>query len=357
MNPQNPIEIDKLFVLGAGASYSATLPERAPGAGLTPSQAPLDRDFTSVLWNMKDDRVPWVGKSSGVVRQNWLDHLEFRKLGLEDAIRAQAANTEFLNRIVSSVTIPFEEYLNYIVHLAAFRLKKAQQSNRKDRPVGKHFVYEEFANKHFIKAGENNRIITFNYDDLLDNPLIDAFDHKRVYSSMVLGGPGDSPAVWGGENPLMLKLHGSANWNCASDEYLDVVRGKGTDIQKIWYREQGCPSINDHFSPCMIPPIEAKPITSLALFKNLWSKSREYLSNCRELYICGYSLPPADALASALFKNFSNDHLERVIVVDTDASIMTRWRELLVRNKDSRVRVRKAEWSYHSDFGEFVYEI
>lgn len=167
---------------------------------------------------------------------------------------------------------------------------------------------------------------------------------------MIIDGPGGDTVEDPENNPMMLKLHGSINWHCISEEYRRVLRGEETDLGKIWY-DTDCPSIDDDHSPCIIPPIEAKPVTKPSLFKDLWSKAHQYLGRCRELYVCGYSLPHTDAFAASLFKNFQNDRLERVTVIDADASVMERWRSLLARED-----VSKAKWSYYSDFAEFVYD-
>lgn len=107
--------------------------------------------------------------------------------------------------------------------------------------------------------------------------------------------------------------------------------------------------MEDGISPCIIPPVIVKPITTISLFRFLWTRAFEYLHECKEIYVCGYSLPPTDALAGSLFKNFTNSSLEKVVVVDPNPAMITRWRNLL-----SRSRVKQATWEYYPDFSDFV---
>ena len=102
-------------------------------------------------------------------------------------------------------------------------------------------------------------------------------------------------------NPLLLKLHGSVNCNCMTDNFKQIIlqdskNEEAVSLGKIWFLKTGCPKPDDQHSPCIIPPMEFKPITEEELFRSLWTIACEYLHECKELYICGYSLPPTDAL-------------------------------------------------------------
>ena len=98
-----------------------------------------------------------------------------------------------------------------------------------------------------------------------------------------------------------------------------------------------------------MPPIPDKPMTKIRLFEFLWTRACEYLHEAENITICGYSLPDTDSLAMSLFGNLSNTRLKRVTVIDPDPSILQRWRDLLINNRNSR-----AQWTYHSDFREYV---
>ena len=229
----------------------------------------------------------------------------------------------------------FENYVNNVSHLIAFYLRRARE--------GREGLYSRFTNSHFTSNAKKNRIITFNYDDVLDNILLREHQAKNLYFSKIEHGRSRKPKDKISEFPLLLKLHGSVNWNCHTDQFKSVIsNAENTEsplfLDDVWLRLKGCPAPDDEWSPCIIPPIEAKPITSVSLFRFLWTRACEYLHECRELIVCGYSLPPTDALAASLFKEFNNKRLKTVTVVDPDPAIMSKWHRLLSRKNVARAR-------------------
>ena len=344
------LSVDKLFVLGAGASFSATRPNARYTSEFPPyKQTPLDRHFTRVLSKLVSKQSIWVNESVKVINKSWRDHIDFSSLGLEEAILTQAANMEFTSAIRPRRrrnSIKFDEYMNHLVHIAAFYLRRARQ--------GTEGIYDKFVEEYFENDRTSNRIITFNYDDVLDKVLAENFSLKDIYFTELKPSQNGEVEPEGSDFPILLKLHGSVNWNCSSDDFSKIITQDwdGQDpyfIENIWFRKTGCPKPNDGVSPCIIPPIEAKPITSISLFRFLWARACEYLHECRKLYVCGYSLPPTDALAASLFKEFNNRSLETVTVIDPDPLVMTKWRMLL-----SRKNVSNVQWTYFADFAEFV---
>ena len=350
---QKRLSVDKLFVLGAGASFSATRPNASYASDFPPQkQTPLDRHFTRVLSQLDSKQSAWVNESAKEIKGSWRDHIAFSGLGLEEAILTLAANMKFVSAIRprrKRNSIEFDQFMNHLVHLMTFCLRKARQ--------GKEGHYDRFLEIFFSENATNNRIITFNYDDVLDLLLLERFPLQNVYFSAIRPSRNAPLEAGGSDFPLLLKLHGSVNWNCSSDDFSKIIKQEWERqtpyfIEDIWFRKTGCPKPSDGVSPCIIPPIDSKPITSISLFRFLWTSACEYLHECKELFVCGYSLPPTDALASSLFKEFNNSRLETVTVIDPDPSIMTKWRRLL-----SRRNVNDARWVYFADFGEFVKSI
>ena len=347
---QRRLGVDKLFVLGAGASFSATRPNARYISEFPPyKQTPLDKHFTKVLSKLNDGKSTWVNESVKALKKSWRDHIDFSSLGLEEAILTQAANMKFVNAIRprrGRYSIEFNEYMNHLVHIIAFYLRRSRQ--------GAAGLYNEFVENFFADNETHNRIITFNYDDVLDAVLSEVIPFKDIYFSELKPSQNREIEQGGSDFPMLLKLHGSVNWNCLSDDFSKFITQdwNGQDpffVENVWFRKKGCPRPNDNISPCIIPPIEAKPITSISLFRFLWTKACEYLHECKELYVCGYSLPPTDALAASLFKEFNNYGLETVTIIDPDPSIMSKWRKLL-----SRRNVGNARWVYFADFAEFI---
>jgi len=352
---KNRFKVKKLFVLGAGASYAATRPNAKFSSEKPPQkQTPLDKHFSSVLSELIVKKNEWVNYSAKEIVKTWKDHTPFDQCGLEEAILMHEANVKFINNITvrkKKKQIQFENYMNHLVHLIAFYLKRARE--------GKEKTYNKFANLFFKSEGTKNRVITFNYDDVFDKILLQRnYNVKNVYSQRIRSSENGNSKF-----PLIVKLHGSVNWNCKSKDCLRIISHDWENKEQnspnvenanlfdldVWYREKGCPSTSSDESPCIIPPIGSKPITEIGLFRDLWTTACEYLYECEELYVCGYSLPQADTLATTLFKQFKNNKLEKITVIDPDPSIIKKWRQLL-----SRRDVNSAQWSYSPDFSEFV---
>jgi len=160
--------VEKLFVLGAGASYAATQPNKFKRFDLPPiKQTPLDKNFTAVMSKLNVEKTGWVNDSVGLILSNWKDQKPFGKCGLEEAIQAHAANLKFINAIKprrkGRNDPEFEEYVRHLVHLIVFQLRRCREGSQK--------LYSEFADLFFGDLETENRIITFNYDDVLDKSL------------------------------------------------------------------------------------------------------------------------------------------------------------------------------------------
>jgi hypothetical protein len=205
------------------------------------------------------------------------------------------------------------------------------------------------------KAAPKNRIITFNYDTLVDNYLLRRFSPRMVYFDRMGNHSQDNrrTSEQRHSNPLLIKLHGSINWWCPKAEYHDSLAHSDINspyrIENIWCTHNTNPDPNDHSSPLIIPPLPEKPITTVSIFKYLWTIAYEYLNMAKEIVICGYSLPETDKLATSLFGSFNPKNLQNVTVVDPDASMLAKWRQLL-----GGKRVSKIMWNYHSDFAEYI---
>lgn len=344
----NRKKIKTLYILGAGASYGAT------GTSVKNSQAPLDKDFCKRIKELDYQKPQWASNSRDLLLKQWKDFKPFDTIGLEAAVLKQLGHLEFLESIHKrrmKGVLSQSEYLNHLAHLICFILRKVKPS-RLD-------PYRELFNKKFgqydIKK-VNNRIITFNYDDILDRHFVEKFGPQKTYFDKIKtrkdAGYRRREAKF--ESPLVLKLHGSINWLCQTEEFerlISEVESKADpyEIKSIWFSKSKIPSPEDSESPVVIPPLPVKPITSISLFEWLWTKAYEYLHEAEEIVVCGYSLPNTDRMATSLFSNFENQNLRKITVVDKDPTVLNKWRGLLRRNGISNAR-----WSYCETFEEYT---
>ena len=340
----NRYKVDRLFIIGAGASNCASTHD---------NKAPLDKEFCQEILSLNMLRPSWVSASKQIVCGKWAYPTQFQNMGLEEAVLRQMSHFEFLDAIHPKrrpTSISGPEYLNHVAHLITFILRRSKETSAN--------LYSKFVNKVFTanRISEiNDRIITFNYDDLLDKHLISRFPLQQLYFDRM------SPyrsyrhrRVKRFEYPLLIKLHGSVNWRCETKDFTRIIDTKYRATTRdhfinIWYSQKGYNSPSDTVSPFIIPPLPTKPITEFGIFTFLWTKAYEYLHEAKQIIVCGYSLPNTDQLSYSLFSNFVNKSIEKVTIVDTDTQVLGKWKQLLDRNN-----IRIKEWVWESDFSDYV---
>ena len=326
MRYKDRFKVKRLFVLGAGASYSATTPLSKKGKAT--NHAPLDSNFLKTINELEIVRPAWIAKSKKIINSKWLDKTKsLEEFGLEEAIIRQLGHIEFVDEIDKrknmGLTTKFD-YLNHLSHLIAAILIKSKENSHRNYKV---FVSKVFPSKTKIDE-QRARIITFNYDCLIDKYLTERFKVNRLYFDRVKENKSDSDIRRASnkfDHPILIKLHGSINWRCSTEEFKKIIDGHDGNelykIESIWLSDT-LPNPGDSTSPLIMPPLPVKPITDIKLFQFLWTKAYEYLHEAEEMVICGYSLPETDRLAMSLFSNFKNNKLNHVTVVDPNPEIM-----------------------------------
>jgi len=337
-------KVKKLFIIGAGASRAVSTENR---------KAPFDDEFCKEIIDLEVVRPSWVEDSKKIICEKWGYPSEFSEMGLEEAILRQMSHLEFLDAIHKKrkpTSINASSYLNHVSHIITFILRRANENSGN--------LYKKFVSKYFNETEASkvkNRIITFNYDDLLDKYFIKKFSLQEVcFDRIKQSRDAPSRRSENFDNPLIIKLHGSVNWRCKTSDFNRIIdskyRAKSKDsFIDIWYAEKGYPSPSDSVSPFIIPPLNTKPITEIGMLKYLWTKAYEYLHEAKELIICGYSLPNTDRLAYSMFSNFTNKSISKVTIVDPNTAVLGKWKELFNRNN-----IEIKEWVWVSDFYDYV---
>lgn len=346
--------LDKLWILGAGASYDASLKRGANSVDGNATTTPLDKDFCNRIKNLSTDNFEWVKKAQVEIAACWRDDTPFEDKGLEEAIITQISYIEYLNAIQPrrrTGLISNYAYLNNMLHLVSFILDRCNENHSK--------LYEKLASKIFTTnnySDVKNRVITFNYDTILDKYILNKYSAQQTYFDRI--NYDCSQKKLRGERcdyPLLLKLHGSINWRFKTEELKDILNNNINEdnyfIKHIWIKKAKThhPRPDDENSPCIIPPINNKPITKLSLYKHLWTRAAEYLEDAKDIIICGYSLPPTDTMAQMLFKNTRNVDVKNITIIDPNASVLAKWRSMLGAG-----RCPKARWHYYSTFREYI---
>lgn len=344
--------VKRLYVLGAGASYALSevdLRKREYSRSVTP----LDKDFLARLSHFCPKKG-WAKTTNQFLQEQWLDRDDLTGHGLEAAIIKRVSQYDFLSSLHPNKArgkTGNAEYISQVSHLITDFLISCKSNSSGNT---KKFVNAVFPigtdPKEYV-----NRIITFNYDTLLERPLFDrGLSKKKVYFDRLANKPDEGMRRKEDEkfpHPLILKLHGSVNWRCSRTDFDSMINGTNDSAQKvdIWVQEHGCPNPKDSVAPLIIPPIPNKPITAASIFLHLWTTAYEYLHQAEELVIVGYSCPPTDTLARTMFTHFEPKLLKSIAIVDPDALALSRYRELMPPKVAS-----SAKWSYFSSFREYI---
>jgi hypothetical protein len=159
---------------------------------------------------------------------------------------------------------------------------------------------------------------------------------KKFYSH-----PSNKPYSW-----YLLKLHGSLNWfrylpirafpSIYGEAEPSLSKERAEQIilsrQSFWFNQN--PVIDGwYIDPLIVTPTiyKEKQLTE-GVFRKisvLWDKARDALSGCKTLIVVGYSFPPTDFLTKKLFlESFSENRLNKLIIVNPDTSIVQKVKEL-----------------------------
>ena len=167
-------------------------------------------------------------------------------------------------------------------------------------------------------------IVTFNYDDVLDQALWEV--HRATTAHMPSpywhpdGGYGffcrpsvttvvDSAVFMDRPHALLLKLHGSINW------YWRLGEGAGRGPAGLVHHEDWYSSTRDHSpardrikahleqDPFIVPPVLVKSeLTAHPVLRVVWELAYQSLAQAKKVVFIGYSLPVTDLASRMLFR-------------------------------------------------------
>ena len=212
--------------------------------------------------------------------------------------------------------------------------------------------------KAFARFVRKNRasIVTFNYDDVLDEALWRDADTPienqppDLYTWHPDGGYGfycrhssvcvaDSPMFMNETHTLLLKLHGSINWRSRLGE--GITRGPAGILhhedwykRRVEYRQPNYSRIESYLErdPFIVPPVLVKAeLNTHPVLNIVWTLAHERLFAANTVVFIGYSLPETDLASRTLFRETVRPQLGcDVRVVD------------FANDDENMVRVRRA---------------
>jgi len=132
-------------------------------------------------------------------------------------------------------------------------------------------------------------------------------------------------------DPPLLKLHGSLNWFVYTgvrryqmlDSHEKTKAGSTLLYRGHWWFNEPADVGGEIVEPIIITPVLHKDIDDNSIMRELWTRARHELSECRRLVVGGYSFPPTDFHTRRLFlEAFVEKAPDEVIVINPDTSVI-----------------------------------
>lgn len=306
--------IDNLYILGAGASVDA-------GAPVMTNFIDIAEDFVTLNKyrdiNEKRELFEIIKSLNSLHAKSKID------LNNIESVLGLLEMSELLRFPSGDSTTEFKSLKTSYIRLIAETIELSMKFNisgpKQISPTG---TYPSFAQL-FNTNPDNSAIISFNYDLGVDVALHNEGIRYNYYLD-------DNDSQF----PL-LKLHGSLNWY--EDAYSKVIPYYIPHFfQKMTYNtfgnevKSGSLSfdtfIKDNFSnihptniPFIIPPTWNKTMYHKNV-ANVWRKASQCLSEAKNIYVIGYSLPETDSFFKFLFSLGTNSttRMRRFWVINPD---------------------------------------
>jgi len=327
-----------VIVLGAGATRACSFVDSREWSCLPP----LDADFFTQLQRVPDEKhqadiaaiiadvVKLFGNNFSVTLETVFATVEhtirmLRTTGAERAFNSQDLK-KMRDRLLAAIAIVMEAAL-------------AQHENGHAKQTARPCRHHEWLVEEVLQRGDH--VISFNYDCVIDYALRRKGDKKwnpRYGYGFNLGSRGvnlSGDDKWAPNVPSdkkdtiqLHKLHGSLHFKFG-----------GTDPKKVHLKVR--PYTKQHGTPrySVIPP-ESNKAYDKGIFARLWKNAALGLGHAENLVIVGYSLPPTDLHATALFRtSIKESALKSLIIVNPDREARARARSVVQRglSKDTRV--------------------
>lgn len=267
---------------------------------------------------------------------------------LDDALATGSRNRVDLERLMTRLTgMPYDSGdARRELTLLESELRKSLVKRIRDAKVAGVDRERSAAFARFVLKNEAS-VVTFNYDDVLDQALRSVHPGTTPFSTSKDswhpdGGYGffcrpsgvcvaDSMMYMDRPSSLLLKLHGSINWFSRL--------GEGTPFgpaallhHEDWLSQSNFPYELEHIKshlepePFIVPPVLVKHELSLhPVLRVIWELAHDKLAGATKVVFIGYSLPVTDLAAQILFRetlasrpgltvqvvNFANDGTEQ----------------------------------------------
>lgn len=330
-----------VIVLGAGATRGCSFADAAK----FPCLPPLDGDFFTQLQRVRNK------KHQKLIQQVLEDVVELFGYNFEATMETVFTTLEHTIRLLEATGKQFKdidlanlkEKRRRLIQAVALALEESL--TKADTHGGSSLEANNC--DHHIRLVKDvlqpaDAIVSFNYDCLIDYSLREAGSEKwnaRYGYGFKLGSKGSllkGDVHWQPSAPAsqketikLLKLHGSLHFDFPAGEEDPKIKLK----QRPYTRQKG----DLRFT--IIPP-EWHKTYDRGAFRTLWQRAAQAINQAEHVVFIGYSLPPTDLHATALFRtSVRSKSLRTLVVVNPDREARRRTRAVLQRGLSSKTRV------------------
>lgn len=316
-----------VFIFGAGASKADGLPTQAELlkeyflADFTDDYSTLLRGYFRDFFGIKDNDI----RDPGTKWPTFEEALAMVEIAMdkEQSFGATYTTTQ-LHKIKEGLVISMGRAI--------------ESCPTKPKTIHKRFIGKLFRMGHYRE--QEYAFVSFNYDILLDNALMELLD-KKIYCDYGLTFANASPDYisdafprWvppGGKRVLILKPHGSLNWvQCPACDSLAILGDSKSQIFKtgVIHTVESCPRDNAAMQFVIEPPSYFKKYKNYNL-QTVWKRFHNVLAASTKIVFIGYSMPDADVMIKYAIKQACFGRDRRIIVIDPDERVRDQYARVL----------------------------
>lgn len=337
-----------VFILGAGASSHA--------------HAPLTKEFFEKAINLiEEDKIDKEDKKYfNMIQKVYL--YEIRQISTNFSFDLKNIETIFSLIEMAKLTGKFLDYSiddidELRIAMNKFIVRTLEKTTYFDVRGGNIISpndYRSFYQNIIIKNLNRHPrmsfcVISFNYDLALDY-VLEFHDGPGFINYCLDGQRHNVNAV------KLIKLHGSLNWatcskkSCKKIRVISIrdeigIRGSSIEVSKEMekYRCECGAKLNE--LPLIVPPTWNK--TANYNIENVWRQAVEEMSDAKNIFVVGYSMPKADLFFQYFLAlgtlNIAN--LERFWVFDIDPKIENKWNDFLEQDMKRNFKFKQNDFN------------
>lgn len=306
--------MNKIFIVGAGASK-----------GHTNGDFPVINEFFKVA-----NKLNILSDGGKKIKTEYKDLEKYVRGYFNLNILKKDINIE---EVMTNLEIDIEKSDSYelvILRNKIINIIRSTLSKLSEKAFHRDSEYNLF----YKMLNNNDTILTYNWDLLLDNVLgreIVVPDYSKIselgkkekqqYKNMWEDLTAVRDLKWSTEIPYIiyqskgyyLKLHGSIDWaycpnkDCGSYSKVFAVN----QLNKKHY----CFECGSRVQYLIVPPVLNKDFRHIPFIKKVWNFARNEISRADEIIIWGYSLPPTDFYSKWLFRQ-TKENLKAVSIIN-----------------------------------------